>query len=243
MKRILLLGTGTCELSVYRNATSALIELDDLRVVYDFGRGIALQLHKLGLKSDDIEHIIISHFHADHVSDLIPFFQAASYSRTDPRTKPLNLYGPPGIKALVSGFVKTLGEKELFAGNYKLNIYEIESDNFKIGDRSFDFIELPPAGNHGLRFKEKDKTFALTGDSSFHPEEIAFLKDVALGIFDSGHISDKEIVRLAVATQAEELVCTHLYRELDLKKLKEDAASAGFTGNLKIAKDLMEFYV
>ncbi|MEE8278853.1 MAG: MBL fold metallo-hydrolase, partial [Thermoanaerobaculia bacterium] len=83
--RLLLLGTGTCQLEAERTASSVLIELGDLRLVYDFGRGVTRRLAQLDLRQDEIEHVVISHFHPDHVSDLIPYLHAASHSPIDPR--------------------------------------------------------------------------------------------------------------------------------------------------------------
>ena len=87
MARLTLLGTGTCQLEDGRTASSALIELDDLRLVFDCGRGVAARLAELGYRQDQLPHIVISHFHADHVSDLVPLMQAGSWSRTDPRNR------------------------------------------------------------------------------------------------------------------------------------------------------------
>ncbi len=104
--RIVLLGTGTCQLQTHRMASSVLVELDDLRLVYDLGRGIANRLAEIGMKQDDVEHVVLSHFHPDHLSDLIPYLQATSWSRIDPRAKDLHpavartsvSFSPPGLK-------------------------------------------------------------------------------------------------------------------------------------------------
>ena len=69
--RIVILGTGTCQILPHRLPSSILIELTHLRLLYDIGPGILGRLCKSGLKQDDICHIILSHFHPDHVTDLI----------------------------------------------------------------------------------------------------------------------------------------------------------------------------
>jgi ribonuclease BN (tRNA processing enzyme) len=92
-----------------------------------------------------------------------------------------------------------------------------------------------------LRFEWKGKRYAITGDSNFHEQEIAFLKDVDLAVIDSGHIEDDEIVQLAVASQARTIVCSHLYREIDAPRLQALAEKAGYTGTIIVGRDLMSF--
>jgi ribonuclease BN (tRNA processing enzyme) len=238
--RLVLLGTGTCQLQEDRIASSVLLELDDLRLVFDFGRGVAERLRSLGLEQDDIRHVVISHFHADHLSDLIPFLHAASWSQIDPRTVDLHLYGPVGLEALFRGL---LGLFESLVRNerFELHLHEIRDDRLVIEGRDLVSSELPPAGNRGLKLKRGDITCALTGDSFFHEQEIAFLRGVDLAIVDAGHLTDDELVELAVQTRVRRLVCSHLYREIDARRLATLATKRGFDGEFIVGEDLMSF--
>ncbi len=242
--RLLLLGTGTCQLEPDRMASAVLLELGDLRLVFDFGRGIAARLAGLGLAQDDVEHVVISHFHPDHLSDLIPYLQAGSYSRVDPRSRDLTVWGPPGLAAQLARIVDLFGPGMVVAeGRFAVHAREVRGGGFSIAGRRFDFSALPPAGNHGLRFRRGGRTFALTGDSSFHEREVEFLRGADLGVIDSGHLSDDEIVELAVRSGARTLVCSHLYRPLDEAGLNARAAERGYGGRLVVGRDLMEFEV
>lgn len=243
--KITLLGTGTCQVQKERMASSVLIELPNLRVVYDMGRGITQKLFAdLKFKNNDIEYIVISHFHPDHVSDLIPFLQAASWSRTDPRSHVLHLYGPVGLQDHFNKLLKLyLDSTNLNKDTFKVIIHEIKENNLKINGVNFDFSELPPANNHGLKFEFNKKICAITGDSNFHLQEIDFLKNVDLAIIDAGHPSDEEIVELAIKSQAKIIVCSHLYRELDEKRLNKQAKEKGYRGKLIIGEDLMKFEI
>jgi hypothetical protein len=57
-------------------------------------------------------------------------------------------------------------------------VHEVTKRDFVIGPHSFEFLSLPPAGNHSLHFRWHGHSYALTGDSYFHAEEIAFLENV-----------------------------------------------------------------
>ncbi len=241
MARLVLLGTGTCQLQPERAASSALVELDDLRLVFDCGRGIALRLAELGYRQDQIEHVVVSHFHADHVSDLIPLLQAGSHSRTDPRSRDLHLWGPPGLRRLVDGWRELFGPGTIVdPARFEVVIHELPAGRFRIAGHELEFVSLPPAGNHGLGFEHGGSRYALTGDSDFHQQEIDFLTGRDLAVVDAGHPSDDELVELAAASQVRRMVCSHLYRELDAAALTARARKAGYTGEIVVGADRME---
>lgn len=240
--RLLLLGTGTCQLEAERCASAVLIEVADSRLVFDFGRGVTRRLVELGLRQDDVEHVVISHFHPDHVSDLIPYLHAASHSPLDPRGRDLTIWGPVGLRRLIEGYFELFGYDSLVVEErFRVRIEEVSDRSFAIAGRQFVFSHLPPAGNHGLKFSHRGRSYALTGDSHFHPQEVEFLRGVELAVIDSGHLSDEEIVALAVQSGARRLVCSHLYRELDEEDLGAQARREGFGGRILVGRDLMEF--
>ena len=239
--KITILGTGTCQIQEKRMASSALAELDGLRIVYDFGRGTCQRLLEAGKKQDDINHVILSHFHPDHISDLIPFLHAGTWSKIDSRNSDLNIYGPPGVKDQVMKLINLFGPGELTSERFQINICEIEDKEFSINGQRFEFIELPKAPNHGLKFGFNERSFAFTGDSDFHRQEIDFLKGVKLAVVDAGHITDENIIELAVSTQVRTFVCSHLYRELDEERFNALAKKKGYEGRIIVGKDLMSF--
>ncbi len=241
MSNITLLGTGTCEIQYERRASSVLIQLDGMPVLFDCGHGVVQRLLEAGVQYNELSHIIVSHFHPDHVSDLVPFLHAGAWSRRNPRTTDLHIYGPPGIQQFIDGLKSLFGASALQQPAYDILVHEVDGERFSIGSYDFDFISLPPAGNHGLRFAWRDKQYAITGDSNFHEKEIAFLRQVDLAIIDSGHLEDDEIVQLAAASQAKTIVCSHLYREIDAPNLQALAGQAGYEGTILVGRDLMSF--
>ncbi len=242
-ERIVLLGTGTCQLQTHRMASSVLVELDDLRLVYDLGRGIANRLAEIGLKQDDVEHVVLSHFHPDHLSDLIPYLQAASWSRIDPRAKELHVYGPFGLEVQLMRLMSLFGPDNLVRPEFRVHLHEVRGDRLKIGAHAFDWVDLPPAGNRGLKLTRAGRTYAFTGDSSYHRQEVEFLRGVDLAVIDAGHLEDDEILELAIETRVPRIVCSHLYRELDEEEMNERARAQGYAGRLIVGRDLMEFEI
>ncbi len=92
MSSITLLGTGTCEFLEERRASSVLIQLDEVLVLFDCGHGVVQRLLEVGVQHNELNHIAVSHFHPDHVSDLVPFLHASAWSRRNPRTTDLHIY-------------------------------------------------------------------------------------------------------------------------------------------------------
>lgn len=242
-QKITLLGTGTCQLQKHRTSSSILVELEDLIFVYDIGHGTTLRLAELDVKQDDLQHIILSHFHPDHISDLIPLLHASCWSKIDARSEDLHIYGPSGLKTQIMRLMSLFGPDELKRDFFNIHLHEIKKNEFSIGNQKFSFIHLPPANNHGLKFTYKGKVYAFTGDSNFHDEEIAFLVGVDFAIIDAGHLSDEEVVKLAVKTQIPKIILSHLYRETDENEIGKKASRAGYKGNLIVGKDLMSFKI
>lgn len=241
MSSLTLLGTGTCQIEHERRASSVLLEMADTYVLFDCGHGVVQRLLEAGVQHNQIEHIVLSHFHPDHVSDLIPFLQAGAWSKRNPRSSDIHIYGPAGVKRVVNGLMDVFGINSFQQPSYAVVVHELVEEHFTIGAQRFDFSSLPPAGNHGLRFTWHCKSYALTGDSYFHSEEVAFLKEVDLAIIDSGHIEDSEIVALAVSSRAKHIVCSHLYREIDAAQLQKIAQTKGYQGVISVGRDLMVF--
>lgn len=241
MSSITLLGTGTCQIEHERRASSVLLDLDGLPILFDCGHGVVQRLLEAGIRHNQLKHVILSHFHPDHVSDLIPLMQAGAWSRRDPRSTDLHIYGPLGTQGLIDGLMQIFNAASFSQPSYRVLVHEITEDSFSIERFHFDFISLPPANNHGLRFTWNGKRYAITGDSHFHQQEIDFLRGIDLAVIDSGHPTDEEIVQLAAQSQAKVIVCSHLYRELNSARLQKQANDLGYTGTLIVGRDLMSF--
>ncbi len=107
--RLVLLGTGTCNLDSNRAGSAVLIELPGSRVVFDFGRGVAQRVAGMGYVQDDIQNVVLSHFHPDHLSDLVPFIHAGLYSTVDSRARDLCIFGPAGVREVVARLLSIVG--------------------------------------------------------------------------------------------------------------------------------------
>lgn len=235
--KLTILGSGSCNVVPGRMAASVLLQLDGKNIVYDFGRGAAIRLTEAGLRQDEVTTIILSHLHPDHVTDLLPFLHAASWSQIDQRHADLTIYGQPGTRGFMAKLLGVFSPQQL-SRNFTITTTELAPGPTVIDGLSVEFVDLHHS--FGMKFTRHGKHYAIMGDSSLHADLIKALQEVALGIFDAGHLSDEEIVELAVQSQATTLICSHQYRELDEQQLNAAAHAKGFKGKLVVAHDLME---
>src|SRR5690606_14625302 len=66
-------------------------------MLLDCGATTNTGLAQLGIPRDEVDVILISHFHGDHFGGIPAFLYAALYS--DRRRHPLDIVGPPEIEA------------------------------------------------------------------------------------------------------------------------------------------------
>jgi ribonuclease Z len=98
--RIILLGTGAALPDPDRCHTSILVTLNNGRhFLLDCGHGATRQLLRVNVNPADVERLLLTHLHHDHVCEL-PFFVISGWILS--RTGSLPVHGPRGTKHLVS---------------------------------------------------------------------------------------------------------------------------------------------
>ena len=65
--RLTTVGTGTAAPSPGRVQSGHLVDVGDVHLLMDCGSGVATRLADLAIRWQDITHLAITHFHADHV--------------------------------------------------------------------------------------------------------------------------------------------------------------------------------
>lgn len=238
---ITLVGTGTCQLQINRSASSILVELPEFKFLFDIGHGTVQKLAQLNIKQNQLNHIVISHYHPDHLSDLIPFIHAGCWSWIDPRHENLHLYGPTGLTSKIDRLIHFFEPGEITRDTFAIKLHEHTGFGFDINQFQFTTAPLPPINNTGIKFVLGGQTVVFTGDSDYHEQLVHFLSGADLAIIDAGHPTDNQIIELAVKTQVPRIVLSHLYRETDEQQINHLAQKSGYKGHLIVGQDLMKF--
>ncbi|MEA2024245.1 MAG: MBL fold metallo-hydrolase [Actinomycetota bacterium] len=186
--RITLLGTGGPRPDPERQGPATLVEVAGLRLLFDAGRGVATQLIRAGVETQDLDAVFLTHHHFDHIGGLGDLLMAAW---NNGRAEPLNVYGPRGTRSVVDSLFT-----RIYASDIQFRIREAERLNTPIPHpadvfRSFDIetgvIEPNPQirvevgsvehGSHalelganewsavGYRIEGDDRAVAVAGDA------------------------------------------------------------------------------
>lgn len=100
MLDVCLLGTGGVMPLPNRWLTSLLIRFNGRMILIDCGEGTQIPLKMAGWGFKNIDAVLFTHYHADHIAGLPGFLLTLGNSG---REEPLTLMGPPGIKKVVDG--------------------------------------------------------------------------------------------------------------------------------------------
>jgi ribonuclease BN (tRNA processing enzyme) len=68
--RLTTIGTGAAAPTPYRVCAGHLVEAGATRLLLDCGSGVVHRMAQLGIGWMEITHLALTHFHADHTSDV-----------------------------------------------------------------------------------------------------------------------------------------------------------------------------
>ncbi|PAV29273.1 hypothetical protein CIL05_12825 [Virgibacillus profundi] len=222
-------------------ATSAyLVEKDDFSLLIDVGSGALSKLQNYKSVSE-LDAVILSHYHHDHVADI----GVLQYARlvqfyVDGKDKVLPIYGhredQSGFKSLTHQFTKGIA-------------YD-PTKSLKIGPFSITFLKTKhPVPCYGMRITDGENVMVYTADTSYQEEWIDFAKHADLLISDcnfyaeqngsgAGHMTSTEGATIAERANVKELILSHLPQYGDNLQLVHEAKEY-YKGYVQLAKEGM----
>jgi len=96
--RITILGSNSAVPAYNRHPSAQVINLREKLYLIDCGEGTQMRMDHLHIRRNRIEHIFISHLHGDHYFGLIGLITSLQLNG---RTKPLTIYSPKGLEAII----------------------------------------------------------------------------------------------------------------------------------------------
>ncbi|WP_041668615.1 MBL fold metallo-hydrolase [Acetobacterium woodii] len=206
-----------------------LFNIGDLNIVLDFGNGTLSNLQKL-IQIADIDFIICSHLHADHISDLFVLHYALQM-----KNQQLKLYAP--------------AEPALELKKLELSSYQITKINESLeiitNGLTISFKELRhPFMDFGIKISDGETTFLYTGDTSYTSNLLEFAKGVDIVLCDGAfledvvsdkHLSVKEACEVATEAGVKTLILTHL-EPFEKPETYLEKGKRHFKGNLLITE-------
>jgi ribonuclease BN (tRNA processing enzyme) len=202
-------------------------------VLLDCGPGVFAKLRS-HLDYVDVDAVVISHLHADHILDLVPY---ASGLRYGPHTRRPKLYAPPAALAAFSGMCEATNmTAEHIELAFEVAVYD-PADVLAIGALSVRFQPVPhyiPA--NAVEFASAGARFTFSADCGpnqalcdFAAGTDLLLIEATLPISDGeGHLTPREAGEHGAKAGAKRVVLTHFSDELDVEwALAEGARGFG----------------
>jgi ribonuclease BN (tRNA processing enzyme) len=210
-----------------------LVEEDGARLLLDCGNGVFGKLRAVA-DYHDVDVVVITHLHADHFLDLVPYAYALTYGprRRDP---PPVLHAPPGALACWRRVVGAWGNEDLIEAAFDVREYD-PGETLHAGPLTIRFRPVP----HFVPANAVELVAAAGGRLTFgadhgpSPELCEFARGTDLLLIEAtlvapeasgmrGHITAAEAGEHGAAAGAERLVIAHISDELDLEAARLDA--------------------
>ena len=219
-------------------ATSAfLIEQDGFRCLVDCGSGVLAAVQNY-TELRDLDAVIISHYHPDHIADVGVLQHAAMVGMQ------LKEWDTP---LLIYAHDKDFDEFQKLSYKGVTEGRAIQaSDILRLGPWQVSFCEtIHPVYCLAMKFTADGRTTVFTADTSWKEELIHFSQDADLIVAESnlyekyvgiiqGHMSGSQAGELAERAKAKQLLLTHLPQYGDLSEILS-AAKSSYSGEVEFA--------
>ncbi|MDD5016839.1 MAG: MBL fold metallo-hydrolase [Eubacteriales bacterium] len=195
-------------------------------ILIDLGCGALTRVFtKLG--AGDIDALVLSHLHADHMGDALTLrYALAAAKRLGRRSAPLPVYLPAAPAA----------EAGLIAAHEMIDANDInDGGKHDICGIDVRFALMPhPVPNYAMAFQADGRKLVYSGDTQYNGNLAGFARDADLFLMDaafmakdkteaSPHVSAKEAGRIAAEACAKRLLLTHIFPEYDEKDIRAEA--------------------
>lgn len=214
--------------------TSYLLQSEEgFKLLLDAGSRAVTELEH-ELSPNDLDAIILSHYHEDHIADLGALRQYRQLQTVKPQILPI--YGHQENEYEFS---------KLSLENVSEGIaYDVENGT-SVGPFDIQFLKtVHPVICYAMRIVERatGQVLIYTGDTGYFAELVDFSKDADILLADvyffkdkvkmPNHLSSVEAGEIAAQANVKKLVLTHLPQVGDLQVLREEAQEAA--GNIPV---------
>lgn len=255
------LGSGTYQpIEADRQSSAHLLQVDDLNICLDFGRGAICQLLKLGILITKIDKIFISHWHPDHVADLLPILHYTTAPTPQEeaslvvRGKPLDIYGPKGTFKSVEHLMKAtyLNNDEGYIKVWELSDKEcVVFDNLRI--TAFETNHSQKMNCMCYRIEKNKMVIAYSGDSGVSDGLTAAISKADLAVVEGsmppdfedadGHLTIKTAAVAAENARVKKLALVHILPKYRKTGKVQENSEQYFSGEISAPDDLTVYEV
>ncbi len=245
--RITICGSGTGLPDPERGSPCVFVRVADSKVVVDLGPGALRQLARIGVTCRDIDRILLTHWHVDHINDLAPLIFASRYG-PQPRQKDLSVIAPRGFNVFWSRLVSLYGD-QISPKFYSITLSEMLDSMMDFGRWRL----LAKPVEHVLttvcyRMEADGKAFTYTGDTDYCENLVALARDADLLVVEcafpedarvTGHMTPSRVARLIREARPKQTLLVHVYPVLGPERAVAEVKSLVPEADVAAAEDLM----
>jgi ribonuclease BN (tRNA processing enzyme) len=247
MVEVIILGSGTGVPSLKRGSPGLVVVTEGSRTLVDSGPGTLRRMLEAGFTYHDIDLLLYTHIHPDHVSDLVPFLFASKYSDL-PRKKDLWCAGGPGFRRYFNKIKRVYGSW-IDSEFYRFTIKELQRRPLIFHDVKISakpMVHLPESVGYRIEFKD-GKTLAISGDTDYCTSLVELAAEVDLLVLECSFPNDKKVEghlipslagRIALESRCKKLLLTHFYPECDRSDILKECREV-YSGDITLGEDLM----
>ena len=249
---LVVLGSGTCVPTLRRSCACYFLTIGTSRILVDIGFGALRRMVEGRIDYREVDFVVITHTHLDHVGDLAPLMMALKYTPDFTRSKPLVILGPVEFSTFYAKLTELFGTKFLVPDNYRVDVRQVENETLFFEQWELTGVEMKHSrASNGYRFKYGDRIVAYSGDTEMNEQVVTLARNADLAIFEcsfpddspeSGHLTPIQVGKIAARAGCKSILLSHLYpvmENIDIIK----ACSAFFPGEIRIAEDLTTYKI
>lgn len=157
-------------------------------MLFDLGPGSLRNLRISNVDLDGIRDLFISHPHADHISDLMPFLWAV---QIDGRQENLNLYGPPGFKMTLQKLMECTNTPTNFF-TFPFTVKEVNFGSKINNISTCSTVHSIPT--MAFRVDLDNCAFCYSADTTYCPEVVKLASGVDMLIHEATFLEDQKTI-------------------------------------------------
>jgi ribonuclease BN (tRNA processing enzyme) len=223
--RMVTVGTGTAAPHARRVQAAVLVEHGGVSLLVDCGSGAVHRMATLGLDWTAVTHVALTHFHADHVSDVGTLVLGWRHGLIPPRAGAVTIIGPPGTRPLVERIGAALGS-DLLAGPPPVSVDELtpgESRTLEDGDAALKLTARKTVHTDesvAYAVEAAGRRAVVTGDTAYDEDLAVWAAGADVLVTECSmpdehalphHLTPRQCGRLAALARPKLLALTHLY--------------------------------